>query len=387
MVGDARTPSLMNFFTRLIDFITLGSEAPFRRLFAYYAAVVLVFFLLYKFFPAIDSVMSGDRLVELAKTPSFLQDGLSTGQVQAPVASIQSRFEFGFNTLFVFVSTFVLMLPVTWVYMSARWGRGYNQSVVQALIVLPMIVAGVILIVRNSLALAFSLGGIVAAVRFRTNMSDTRDIVYIFLAIVVGFAAGVQVIMVALLLTVLFNFVLVALWRYDFGRPVLEPTAAATWAEPLHDLAGTDHGGVPVPDRDLVLALTPKKAEALAERFERVKDILGPKGKKPKYDAIVAITTNEVTAAQKTLEPALDNVTKRWRLDEVVNNHGKPSELYYLVHTRKSVPRDAMVTAIRATANGTITDVDVEIGDAIDKERGEERQARKEREKNGGAAG
>jgi hypothetical protein len=371
----------MSFFTRLIDFITLGSEAPFRRLFAYYLAVALAFVLLYRFFPAIDSVMSGDRLVQLAKTPSFLQDGLSTGQVQAPVASIQSRVEFAASTLFVFVSTFILMLPVTWVYMSARWGRGYNQSVVQALIVLPMIVAGVVLIVRNSLALAFSLGGIVAAVRFRANMSDTRDIVYIFLAIVVGFAAGVQVIMVALLLTILFNFVLVALWRYDFGRPVLEPTAAATWAEPLHDLAGTDHGGVPVPDRDLVLALTPKKAEALAERFNRVKSMLGPKGKKPKYDAVIAITTNEVTEAQKHIEPALENVTKRWRLDEVVNNKGKPSEIYYLVHTRKSIPRDAMVTAIRSTANGAISDVDVEVGDAIDKERGEERQQRKAREK------
>ena len=117
------------------------------------------------------------------------------------------------------------MLPVTWVYMSARWGHGYNQSVVQALIVLPMIVAGVVLIVRNSLALAFSLGGVVAAVRFRTNMSDSRDIVFIFLAIAVGFAAGVQDIMVALTLSFIFNFVLVFLWRYDFGRTVLEPTA------------------------------------------------------------------------------------------------------------------------------------------------------------------
>jgi len=371
----------MSFFTRFINFLTLGSDKPFRRLTAYYLAVALVFILLYRFFPAIDTVMSGDRLVQLAKTPSFLQDGLSNGPVQAPVASIQSRFEFAFSTLFVFVSTFVLMLPVTWVYMSARWGRGYNQSVVQALIVLPMIVAGVVLIVRNSLALAFSLGGIVAAVRFRANMSDTRDIVYIFLAIVVGFAAGVQVILVALLLTILFNFVLVSLWRYDFGRPPLEPTAGATWAEPLHDLAGTDRGGIPVPDRDLVLALTPKKAEALADRFERVKSILGAKGKKPKYDAVIAITTSEVTEAQKHIEPALDSVTKRWRLDEVVNNKGKPSEIYYLVHMRKSVPRDAMVTAIRSTANGAISDVDVEVGDAIDKERGEERQARKEREK------
>lgn len=371
----------MNIFTRLINFVTLGSDKPMRRLAAYYGVVAIVFLLLYRFFPTIDSVMSGDRLVELAKTPSFLQDGLQAGQVQAPVASIQSRFAFAANTLFVFVSTFVLMLPVTWVYMSARWGRGYNQSVVQALIVLPIIVAAVILIVRNSLALAFSLGGIVAAVRFRTNMTDTRDIVYIFLAIVVGFAAGVQVIMVALLLTVLFNFTLIALWRYDFGRPVLEPTAAATWAEPLHDLAGTDHGGVPVPDRDLVLALTPKKAEALAARFERVRDILGPKGKKPKYDAVVAVTSNEVSEAQKHLEPALEQVTKRWKLDEVVTNTGKPSEIYYLVHTKKSVPRDAMVTAIRASGNGSIESVDVEVGEALTREIGEERQARKDREK------
>jgi hypothetical protein len=375
----------MKFFTRLINFITLGSDAPIRRLAAYYGALALIFLVLYRFVPAIDNVMSGDRLVELARTPSFLQDGLSSGQVAAPAVSVQSRLEFAASTLFVFVSTFALMLPVTWVYMSARWGRGYNQSVVQALIVLPMIVAGVVLIVRNSLALAFSLGGIVAAVRFRANMSDTRDIVYIFLAIVVGFAAGVQVILVALLLTVLFNFVLVMLWRYDFGRPPLEPTAAATWAEPLHDLAGTDHGGVPVPDRDLVLALTPKKVEALAERFQRVQRILGPKGKKPKFDAVVAVTTSEVAEAQKNLEPALNQVTKRWKLDEVINNKGKPAELYYLVHTRKSVPRDAMVTMIRASANGSITNVDVEVGDALEKERGEERQARKAREKGNGA--
>jgi hypothetical protein len=371
----------MGFFKRLIDYITLGSDAPIRRLAAYYAAIIVLGVVLYQFFPTIDSLMSGDRLLQLAKTPMFLQDGLSSGAVQAPVASLQSRLEFAGSTAFVVVSTLIVMLPVTWVYMSARSGRGYNQSVVQALIVLPMIVAGIVLIVRNSLALAFSLAGIVGGIRFRNNMSDTRDIVFIFLAIAVGFAAGVQVIVVAFLLTICFNFVLVLIWRYDFGRPVLEPTAASQWAEPLHDLAGTDQGGVPVPDRDLVLALTPKKVEALAERFDRVRHMLGTKNKKPKYDAIVMVTSPDVTQAQHSIEPALDQITKRWRLDEVVTNTGKPSEIYYLVHTKKSVPRDAMVTQIRATANGAITDVDVEIGNALAKEQGEQRQARKERER------
>jgi len=48
----------------------------------------------------------------------------------------------------------------------------------------------VVLIVRDSVALAFSLAGIVAAVRFRNTLRDTKDAVYIFLAIAVGLAAG-----------------------------------------------------------------------------------------------------------------------------------------------------------------------------------------------------
>jgi len=182
------------------------------------------------------------------------------------------------------------------------------------------------------------------------------------------------------LLSFIFNFVLVLIWRYDFGRAVLEPTAASQWAEPLGDLAGKDQDGNTVPDRDLVLALTPKKVEALAERFERVRGILGKNGKKPKFDAVVTITTAALTEAQAHLEPALDDVTKRWKLDEVVTNTGKPSQLYYLVRTRKSVSRDALLTAIRASGNGHFVDAQVEIGDAIAKEAGEQRRERKKQE-------
>jgi hypothetical protein len=306
---------------------------------------------------------------------------MTKGAIQpAAAATLASRAEFGLSTAVILLSTLALMLPVTWVYMSARLGQGHNQSVVQVLIVLPMIVAGIVLIVSNSLALAFSLGGVVAAVRFRTNLTDARDIVFIFLAIAVGFAAGVQDITIALMLSFIFNFVLVLIWRYDFGRTVLEPTASSQWADPLGDLAGKDKGGNVIPDRDLVLALTPKKVEALAERFARVQIILGPNGKKPRYDSVLTVTTSDVGDAQKHIEAALDQITKRWRLDEVVTNTGKPSELYYLVRKRKSVGRDAMLTAIRSGGNGTIAHASVEIGDAMAKERGEIRQERKKAE-------
>jgi lysylphosphatidylglycerol synthetase-like protein (DUF2156 family) len=370
----------VNYFTRFIDFITLGSPRPMRRLVAYYVLLGVVGFALFHYFPVLDGLLSGERLDQLSKTPLLLQDALTNGAVQAPVADLASRLEFSLSTVFVFLSTLALMLPVTWVYMSARKGQGHNQSVVQVLIVLPIIVAGIVLIVRNSLALAFSLTGVVAAVRFRTNLTDARDIVFVFLAIAVGFAAGVQVIMVAFLLSMIFNFVLVFLWQFDFGRTVLEPTASSQWAASLGDLAGKDQGGNTVPDRDLVLALTPKKVEALAQRFNRVRGMLGPSGKKPRYDAVVTILTSQLTDAQTQVEPALDRVTKRWKLDEVVTNSGKPSELYYLVRTRKSFGRDALLTEIRASGNGAVTEAEIEIGDAIAKEAGEVRQERKKAE-------
>jgi len=371
----------MGFFTRIMSRITLGSASPIRRLVAYYAILAIVGVVVFKFFPVLDGLLTGDRLQHLAKAPAaLLRDSVTAAQSQAPPADLVARATFGLSTAFILLSTLALMLPVTWVYMSARSAQGHNQSVVQVLIVLPMIVAGVVLIVSNSLALAFSLGGVVAAVRFRTNMSDSRDIVFIFLAIAVGFAAGVQDITIALTLSCIFNFVLVVLWRYDFGRTVLEPTASSQWAEPLGDLAGKDHGGNVVPDRDLVLALTQKKVEALAERFERVRVLLGPNGKKPRFDAVLAVTTTELEGAQKHIEKTLNDVSKRWKLDEVVTNVGKPSELYYLVRQRKSVTGDAMVTAIRSGSNGFIDQANVEVGDALAKEAGEARQERKKAE-------
>src|SRR5262249_10329416 len=90
------------------------------------------------------------------------------------------------------VSSVLLALPVAWVYIRTRAKRGYQQSVVQTLLVLPVVVAGIVVLVKYSVALAFSLAGIVAAVRFRTSLDDSKDAVYVFLATAVGLAAAVD---------------------------------------------------------------------------------------------------------------------------------------------------------------------------------------------------
>lgn len=345
----------MPIVTRIIDFLTLGSDRPLRRLVAYYAVLVAVGVLAMMVFPPMADVLAGGRQAPGVGAPRLLPDAIG-GEGGLPAALIPpgSLLELATMTVLALAGTLALMLPVSWVYMSARREPGHRQSVAQALIILPLVIAGIVFIVRDSLALALSLAGVVAAVRFRTTLRDARDSVFIFLAIAVGFAAGVQVLAVGALLSAVFNFVLLFTWRYDFGRNLLEPAVPSTqWTEPLHSLAAKNGNGV-VPDRELVLALTPKKVAALAERFERVRDVMGSKKKSPRYNGVLAVESERLGEAQMAVQRVLDRETKRWKLDEVVTHSGKPSELYYLVRVGKSVSKDELITAIRARAGSLI---------------------------------
>ncbi|HEX3533361.1 MAG TPA: DUF4956 domain-containing protein [Gemmatimonadaceae bacterium] len=351
----------MPVLKQVIDVLTMKSDRPMRRLVAYYLIVAVVVALLSLVFPAEIARIAAKGLGDVPEGPTVLTDALGSPSASGTFG-LGSLLGVAITTALILIGTLVLMLPVTWVYMSARPSGGqHNQNVVQTLIILPIVVAGIVFMVQNSLALAFSLAGVVGAVRFRTTLRDSRDLVYIFLSIVVGFAAGVQSLAVGAVVSIIFNFVLVVTWRYDYGRNMLMPTAAAQWSRPLQALASPT-GDHQIPDRDLLLSLTPDKANALAERFDRVRDQIGKK-KKARYDSVLTITTDNVSEAQKQVEEVLNRMTKRWILDEVVTNVGKPSEIYYLTRLKKSIPKDVLLTAIHENADGIINSADIETGE------------------------
>jgi hypothetical protein len=360
----------MGLLNRTIDFITLSSDHPIRRLVGYYAVLAVLVGVILTIFPASGELLFGSLALNVPNAPVILQDGLG-GLADAGFLQPESVGRLAISTTLALLATLALMLPVSWVYISARNVRGHSQALVQTLIILPIVVAGVVFVVRDSLALAFSLAGVVAAVRFRTNLRDTRDVVFIFLAIAVGFSAGVHMLGVGGLVSMVFNFVLLLTWRYDFGRNVLAPTASGQWTEQLQSLATTKGGNGTIPDRDLVLALTPTKATELAARFDRVRDVLGNNKKKPRYNAVLHITSNSTGEAQAIVQKVLDDRTKRWKLDEVLGHEGKPDEIFYLVRLGKSTTRDDLITAIRAEAGDKVTNADLEIGEAINNEQQE----------------
>ena len=122
------------------------------------------------------------------------------------------------KSLFIaMVSTLVLMIPVSWVYKTIHEGSVYDHSIDETALVLPAVVAGIVTLVQHSLALAFSLAGIVAGVRFRRALSDTFDTLFIFVAIGVGIAAGVNSIEIAIVITVFFNYVTIIMCTFGDG--------------------------------------------------------------------------------------------------------------------------------------------------------------------------
>jgi hypothetical protein len=78
------------------------------------------------------------------------------------------------------------------------------------------------------------------------------------------------------------------------------------------------------------------------------------------------------------VERALAKVVKRWKLDEVVTNVGKPSLLYYLVKTRAGTTTEEVLTAVRSSAANSIASAHLEIGDAIAREEAKKKAEAKE---------
>jgi len=112
------------------------------------------------------------------------------------------------------------MEPVAWIYMGARRRKGREQSFILTVLLLPVVVAGIVMIVQNSLALAFSLAGIVAGVRFRLTLDDTLDAIYIFIAIGAGLAAGTESLEIVAVVTIFFNYAMLIFWELDYGDEV-----------------------------------------------------------------------------------------------------------------------------------------------------------------------
>ncbi len=191
----------------------MKSAKPLLQLTAYYGFIVLVVWGLTLVFPGfVPYLPFGGNEVTSSGVSEFV-----TGELR-PIS--WEPMEKAIHLALSLIGVILVMEPVAWVYMGARRRKGREQAFLLTLLLLPVVVAAIVLIVQNSLALAFSLAGIVAGVRFRLTLDDTLDASFIFTAIAVGLAAGIEALEIAIVVTVFFNYFLIVFWELDYGQEV-----------------------------------------------------------------------------------------------------------------------------------------------------------------------
>jgi hypothetical protein len=290
---------------------TVPVRHTFQRLAAYYVLLGFAAWLLITLIPAIPRLL--ERFRELSGLAALGERGRGLAAVGGAGLPMLSQGEWALVTLLSMLTALALVLPVAWVYMVTKRRAGYDQSVVQTVIILPMTVAGTVILVQNSLALAFALAAIVAAVRFRNTLKDTKDAVYIFLALAVGVAAGVFAPAVAAVLSVLFNVVVLLLWTFNVGNIYADRLGA-----------------------DRAVRLSPHLEAAHDDK------------KRKRFNGALLIHTIRLKPAERVAEGLLDEHTKRWKLAEIVPGEGGASTLEYLIRLKNERLAATLVDALKA---------------------------------------
>lgn len=258
---------------------TLRSAAT---LVGYYAILVAAFLGLERVAPAVRDTLSAARLRALSGAADLGRAAVDAAALEPPGV---------FVAILATLGALALAIPVAWVYRTTKPRGRLDIAVLQTVIVLPVAVAGIVLIVQNSLALAFSLAGIVAAVRFRNTLKDTKDAVYIFVAIGLGLAAGVQALGVGLVISLVYGLVMLAVTE-------IEPP--------------------PEPDTD----------------------------RRPRVAGTLVVETGDDTG-QKAVEGVLEEHARRWKLVRRAPAEGGRTTLAYAVRLRRKTTPAALVRDLR----------------------------------------
>jgi hypothetical protein len=115
------------------------------------------------------------------------------------------------------LTAFVLGHVIALVYVWTHQGMSFAQSFVQTLVMSSIVTTTMMLAIGSNLVWGIGVVGALALVRFRTNLRDPRDIIFVFAALVAGVATGTRALALAALGTAAFCLVALYLSKVPFG--------------------------------------------------------------------------------------------------------------------------------------------------------------------------
>ncbi len=261
-------------------------------------------------------------------------------------------------TAVAMISALLFSVPVAWIYTLTHRKKGWKQGTVQSLVILPVVIAGIVVLLKYSLALAFGMAAIVAAVRFKSTLNDTRDSAFMLCGIGMGLSAGV-VPEIAGVLSLLFSAVVVGMWYTDFGRAPasLEGKLAEATLERALEHASRTGTFVARMDDEVFKSLGPDQLEAIADRAWRRRKRNAPDladddrtVTHEDFSLLLRIRTASPDKLRDAVEPEFAALFKRWRFGDVVHEDDGLHTVEYAVELGSTVTPGVVSDALRTAA-------------------------------------
>ena len=323
-------------FNQMLDKIYDKLQNIIVRLLVYYIAWLLALGGIFHLFPQILLYVAKERQRFLTGQPAItggdvsvtlgnIKEGVATlvgGNIGEALITLADP-ERTIPVMVALALAFWVTVPITWVYRWTRPRKKYSQSFAQTLLVIPIAISLVVFLVKGSVALAFSLAGIVAAVRFRTSLEEPMDSVYMLMAIGIGLAAGTQLILVAYLASLVFVVMTLGVWKSNFGA---QPAVLSGWR-----IAGYGNLSTTSGEGDI--------------------DTENP------YNAQIEVHTTKVNVAKKATALILESTTKAWQEAEVIENTDGTAIIVFDVRLKKSVSLPSFIRDIKESGRGCINNV------------------------------
>jgi uncharacterized membrane protein YhiD involved in acid resistance len=117
------------------------------------------------------------------------------------------------STLIAFALSHLVAASYSWTHS----GLSYSRSFVHALVMGGVVASMLMLAIGNNLVWGIGIVGTLAIIRFRTNLRDPRDMIFMFAALAAGIAAGVRAYAVGIIGTIIFCLVSLYLNSVAFG--------------------------------------------------------------------------------------------------------------------------------------------------------------------------
>ena len=119
--------------------------------------------------------------------------------------------------LSMLIST-ILSLVITKVYQLTFTGERYSQSFVHTIIMMSVIVSVVMNVISGNAGVAFGLFAVFSLIRFRSAVTDAKDIAYIFFGLCVGMTSGLFRYDLAIILTLFASLIFYILFKMQYGK-------------------------------------------------------------------------------------------------------------------------------------------------------------------------